>query len=55
MNEAVEKKIEKVKQNLTDYLSLCDLIGATQEEQEIQINMMLDDLIVLLKLRKESN
>lgn len=55
MNDELEKKIEKVKQNLTDYLSLCDLIGTTKEEQEIQINMMLDDLIVLLKLRKESN
>lgn len=55
MNDELEKKIEKVKKNLTDYLSLCDLIGTTKEEQERQIDIMLDDLIVLLKKKRESD
>ncbi len=52
MDNELEKEIERLKQKLSDYLRIAKLIKPSNEEYERQINMMLDDLIILLKKRK---
>ncbi|WP_203558504.1 hypothetical protein [Bacteroides sp. 519] len=47
--EEILKEIEKVKTNISDYSRLADVIGATTEEKDRQINLMLEDLSKLLK------
>ena len=44
IDETLEEEIERIKQKLSDYLRLANLIGASGEEQERQIDIMLDDL-----------
>lgn len=53
IDETLEEEIERIKQKLSDYLRLASLIGASGEEQERQIDIMLDDLIILLKQRNK--
>ena len=53
IDETLEEEIERIKQKLSDYLRLAYLIGASGEEQERQIDIMLDDLIILLKQRNK--
>lgn len=53
MMEELEKEIEKVKQKLSDYLRIVKLLKTTKEEREKQVDMMLDDLIILLKKRNK--
>ena len=52
MDNELEKEIERLKQKLSDYLRIAKLIKPSNEEYERQIDMMLDDLIILLKKRK---
>ncbi|WP_299230270.1 hypothetical protein [uncultured Bacteroides sp.] len=52
MDEELEKEIKKVKQKITDYLKIANILGISEEERERQINMMLDDLNKLLKKLK---
>jgi len=53
IDETLEEEIERIKQKLSDYLRLANLIGASGEKQERQIDIMLDDLIILLKQRNK--
>ena len=53
IDETLEEEIERIKQKLSDYLRLANLIGASGEEQERQIDIMLDDLIILIKQRNK--
>lgn len=52
MDEELEKEIARVKQKIADYIRIAPLIGATEKDREKQIDLMLDDLIILLKKRK---
>lgn len=50
-DEELEKEIERLKQKIADYQRLVPLLGTSAEEEERQINIMLDDLVKLIKKR----
>jgi hypothetical protein len=52
-DEELEKEIERVKQKLSDYQRIAPLLRVSGEAYDRQINMMLDDLSRLLKMRKK--
>lgn len=52
MNDDLEKEIERVKQKLSDYLRVVNLLNVSKEDKERQTNLMLEDLSKLLKQRK---
>ena len=50
-DEELEKEIERLKQKIADYQRLVPLLGTSAEEEERQINIMLDDLVKVIKKR----
>ena len=50
-DEDLEKEIERLKQKIADYQRLVPLLKISAEEEERQINIMLDDLVKLIKKR----
>ena len=52
-DEELEEEIERVKQKLSDYQRIAPLLRVSGEAYDRQINMMLDDLSRLLKMRKK--
>ena len=51
--EEIEKAIEKKKQDISDYLRIVQLLNVTKEDRERQLNLMLDDLVKLMKQKNE--
>ena len=51
--DELSKEIERAKQNLRDYQRLAPLIKVSKEDYNRQIDMMLDDLLALLKKKKD--
>ena len=43
---------EKKKRLIADYVRIAPALGISPEEQERQVNLMLDDLVKLLKQKK---
>ena len=43
--EDLEREIEKLKKDLSDYLNLVPVLGVSQKEQERTINQYLDDIL----------
>lgn len=51
-DEELEKEIRKVKQMIADYQRIKNLIRSSKEDYERQINILLDRLNNLLKMKK---
>lgn len=51
-DEELEKEIRKVKQMIADYQRIKNLIRPSKEDYERQINILLDRLNNLLKMKK---
>ena len=51
-DEELEKEIRKVKQMIADYQRTKNLIRPSKEDYERQINILLDRLNNLLKMKK---
>ncbi len=51
-DEELEKEIRKVKQMIADYQRIKNLIKPSKEDYEKQINILLDRLNNLLKMKK---
>jgi hypothetical protein len=43
--EEVEREIQKLKQNMKDYLEFFPVLGVSEEEKERIINQFLDDIL----------
>lgn len=52
MNEELENEIERLKKKLSDYQRIAPLIGISQEDMEIQVDIMLKDLSEKMKKRE---
>ena len=52
ISEELEKEIRKVKQMIADYQRIKNLIRPSKEDYERQINILLDRLNNLLKMKK---
>lgn len=50
--EELKKEIEKKKRLIADYVRIAPALDISPEEQERQVNLMLDDLVKLLKQKK---
>lgn len=51
--EELAKEIEKLKQNLDDYLRIFPILGVTEKERERVVNQFLDDILIRQKKLKE--
>jgi len=55
-NEFLERKIEELKKNLADYLSVVPFLDVSKKEKERVINQFLDDILERQKkLNNKSN
>lgn len=43
--EEVEREIQKLKQNMKDYLEFFPVLGVSEKEKERVINQFLDDIL----------
>lgn len=53
MDKELEERIERKKQYISDYLELSKRFGYSQERIEKTVDMLLEDLSKLMKMRKD--
>ncbi|MDO4783097.1 MAG: hypothetical protein Q4A09_07775 [Capnocytophaga felis] len=51
----LEERIEKLKGQLSDFLRLAKAFEMSDQDIQIRVNIMLDDLVKLLKRKEQLN
>jgi len=51
--EDLEKEIERIEKNLSDYLRISPFLGVSEKEKERVVNQFLDDILYRKKKLKE--